>query len=498
MIELGERGGSAQRADRLSRRRSGLQGFSWASAAKQQSAASAIARQQPSGNGQVTRGDVRIRPSRNERDPGSREAGERAGPRRTENVFRARRLRVVFFNRSYYPDYGATGQLLTELCEDLVSRFGFDVTVVAGMPLSGEQALRPVHWFWPVRREEHNGVRILRVWSTAHPTRKFTGRISNYLSYFSSAAIAALRIGRPDVIVSLTDPPIIALTASAAASVTGAKFVFLCEDVFPEVIRLLENFQNEKVEAILGRISRYIVRRADRIVALGDTMKRRLIETKHADAAKISVIHNWADTEAIRPGSKDNPFARAHGLVDKFVVMHSGNVGLSQDVDGLLDVAERLRDLPDVVVAIVGEGARKAFLQAEAVRRGLENVRFFPYQPKASLNESFATADIFIVSLKRGLEGFIVPSKLYGILAAGRPFIAAVEGDCEAAQIARDHNCGIVVEPGNRDQMVDAIRRLHAQPEERTRLSGNARDAGLTYDRRVAVEAYRQVFEELK
>jgi len=295
----------------------------------------------------------------------------------------------------------------------------------------------------------------------------------------------------------MTDPPIIALVASAAATATGAKFVFLCEDVFPEVIRLLDNFQNQRVESILMRISRYIVKRADRIVALGDTMKRRLVETKHADPAKISVIHNWADAEAIQPGPKENAFARAHGLVDKFVVMHSGNVGLSQDVDGLLDVAEQLRDLPDVVVAIVGEGARKAFLQGEAARRQLENVRFFPYQPKLSLHESFATADVFIVSLKRGLEGFIVPSKLYGILAAGRPFIAAVDEDCEAAQIARDHRCGIVVAPGNRDQMAAAIRRLHSSPSERRQLADNSRVAGLVYDRRAAVDAYRGVFEEL-
>jgi len=226
-------------------------------------------------------------------------------------------------------------------------------------------------------------------------------------------------------------------------------------------------------------------------------MKRRLIETKNADPSRIRVIHNWADAAAIRPGAKDNAFAREHGLVDKFVVMHSGNVGLSQDVDGLLDVAARLQDLPDLVIAIVGEGSRKRFLQEEAERRQLKNVRFFPYTPKARLTESFATADLFIVSLKRGLAGYIVPSKLYGILAAGRPFIAAVEADCEVSQIAREHDCGVVVDPGDRDAMAAAIRRLYDTPECRTRLAGNARAAGLVYDRPRAVEAYRDVLEEV-
>jgi colanic acid biosynthesis glycosyl transferase WcaI len=404
---------------------------------------------------------------------------------------------VVFFNRSYYPDFGATGQLLTELCEDLVARYGYDVTVVAGMPLSAEHSIRPVPWYAPVRREERNGVRILRAWGTSLPTRQFSGRISNYLSYFSSAALASLRIGRPDVVVSLTDPPIVALTAIGAARATGARFVFLCQDVFPEVARLLEDFQNRRVEALLTRIGRYTVRRADRIIALGETMKRRLVETKGADPEKIRVIHNWSDAEAIKPGPKDNAFSREHRLVGKFVVMHSGNVGMSQDVDALLDVAGELADLSDLVIAIVGEGSRKAFLQQEVERRGLTNVRFFPYQPKARLTDSFATADVFIVSLKRGLAGFIVPSKLYGVLIAGRPFVAAIEDDSEAAQIAREHDCGIVVPPGHRAAMAMAIRRLHADPGRRARLGENARAAGLVYDRANAVEAYRRVLEEV-
>jgi glycosyltransferase involved in cell wall biosynthesis len=406
-------------------------------------------------------------------------------------------VKVVFFNRSYYPDYGATGQLLTELCEDLVARYGYDVTVVAGLPLAAEAPIEPLPWYALVRRERRNGVRILRAWGTALSTRKLTGRIANYLSYFSSASIAALRVGRPDVIVTLTDPPIVALIAIAASRATNSRLVFLCQDVFPEVARLLENFQGGAIEKLLARIGRYTVKRADVIVALGDTMKRRLVETKNAAPAKIRVIHNWADAEAITPGSKDNPLARELGLTGKFVVMHSGNVGLSQDVDGLLDVAEQLRDLPDVVIAIVGEGARKAALIAQAERRGLANLRFFPYQPKRRLGESFAIADIFIVSLKRGLAGFIVPSKLYGILAAGRPFVAAVEADCEVAQIAREHGCGVVVEPGNREAMVAAIRRLHADRVWRTQLAERARAAGLIYDRRRAVTAYRDLLEDV-
>lgn len=404
---------------------------------------------------------------------------------------------MVFYNRSYYPDFGATGQLLTELSEDLVARFGYTVTIVAGMPLAAETQVKPMRWYAPVRREERNGVRILRAWGTALPNRKITGRIANYISYFASSILASFRVGGADIVVSLTDPPIVALPAMATASLRRARFVFLCQDVFPEVVRLLEGFQNSTVEAVLQAISKLTVRRADCIITLGDTMTRRLVSGKQADPSKIRVIHNWSDATAIVPGPKDNPFTREHGLSGRFVVMHSGNVGMSQDVDALLDVAERVRDLEDVVIAIVGEGSRKKHLQDEVVRRKLTNVLFLPYQPKSGLIDSFAGADMFIVSLKRGLAGYIVPSKVYGILVAGRPFVAAIESDSEVAQIARDHECGIVVEPGDRDAITAAILQLHGNASLRLRMAENARSAGLIYDRARAVEAYRDVFESV-
>jgi colanic acid biosynthesis glycosyl transferase WcaI len=409
----------------------------------------------------------------------------------------SRPLRLAFFNRSYYPDFGATGQLLTELCEDLVARHGHHVTVVAGVPLSSAVPVSSPRWYRPVREEWHNGVRILRAYGTTRDKRRFTGRVTNYMSYFASALVGATRLGRVDVVVALTDPPIIGLPAKAAATMHGACFVFLCQDIFPEVARLLDDFQSDRVEALLTRVGKFTVGHADAIVALGETMKRRLVETKDADPSRIRVIHNWADCEAIVPASKDNPFARAHGLVDRFVVMHSGNVGLSQGVDRLLDVAERVRDLKDVVIAIVGDGAQKRALINAAELRGLMNVRFFPYQPKSSLIDSFATADAFLVSLKRGLSGFIVPSKLYGILAAGRPFIAAVEEDSEAADIAREYDCGVVVPPGSVDGIERAIRALHSDRARTRGMGDRARKAGLLFDRRRAVASYEHVFLEL-
>jgi glycosyltransferase involved in cell wall biosynthesis len=308
---------------------------------------------------------------------------------------------------------------------------------------------------------------------------------------------ATSRLGPQDVVVSLTDPPILGLAALMAARRACARFVFLCEDIFPEVESLLEDFHNTAVNRTLDRVNRYLLREADAVIALGERMKGRLIEEKGADPSRVHVIHNWADCQAITPGPKDNAFARAHGLADRFVLMHSGNVGLSQNLDLLVEAAARLQSRDRLVIAVVGDGARRQTLQDEASRRGLANIRFFPYQPKELLHESFATADAFLVSLKPGLEGYIVPSKLYGILAAGRPYVAAVEETCEVAALTRSRQCGLVAEPGNAKDLADKILAFRADRAMTDRFGANARAAGLVFDRAVQVRNYAELFRGL-
>jgi colanic acid biosynthesis glycosyl transferase WcaI len=404
-----------------------------------------------------------------------------------------RPLHVAFFNRSYWPDMASTGQYLTELAQDLVERHGCKVTVVAGQPLT-VSAVRARGVF---SREERLGVHIIRANGTHFRPRRFAGRAANYLTYFGSAAVASLFVRRPDIVVSLTDPPIVGLLALATARRTGAKFVFWCNDIFPEVAVLLEDFQSELVNRSLDRINRSLIAHADLVVSIGGRMKRRLVEEKGADPSRVATIHNWADCEAIAPTPRDNAFARTNDLVDKFVVMHSGNVGASQNLEMILEAAERLRDRSDIVFAIVGDGVKRAALEESAAARGLTNLRFFPYQPKELLDQSFGTADVFVVSLKAGIEGYIVPSKLYGTLAAGRPYIAAVDESAEPADVARAHRCGLLVRPGDVDAFVAAVQRLKDDPDECAAMGRRARDAAWQFDRRRAVSTYYETFAQL-
>ena len=160
-----------------------------------------------------------------------------------------------------------------------------------------------------LEREWHHGVDIIRARGTTLRPQRFVGRAMNYVSYFVSACLGGLRVRRPDVVVALTDPPIIGLAGLLAARRARARFVFLCEDIFPEVAALLEDFHNDTVDRALDRINRYLLRKADRVIALGDTMRERLVSGKGADPARSRVIHNWADCEAIVPGPKDNAFS---------------------------------------------------------------------------------------------------------------------------------------------------------------------------------------------
>ncbi|HET6267330.1 MAG TPA: glycosyltransferase family 4 protein [Acidobacteriota bacterium] len=409
-------------------------------------------------------------------------------------------LHIVFFNRSYYPDTAATGQLLTELCEGLAANHGCRVSVVAGIPLNSSATGCPDRsnrgFFFD--REEKNGVQILRAKGTSFSKKRFLGRATNYITYFISACVAGQRLRDPDTVVALTDPPIIGVAAWLSSVRYRVPFVMSFRDVFPEVARLLEEFQSEFINGILQRVNRFLVRRAVKIVALGESMREKLIRGKGADPGKIVIIPDWADCTQIVPGSKENAFTREHGLSGKFVVMHSGNLGLSQSLNSVLESAKFLQDYPDIAMVFVGEGVKKAELQERARDLGLQQVLFLPFQPKERLSESFASADVFAISLLPGMSGYIVPSKLYGILAAGRPYVAVVEQESEAVQIALANDCGLVAIPGDPKNFSEQIVALYNDRGRTRRMGQNARRvAESRFDLAPNVRTYYELFASI-
>ena len=402
-----------------------------------------------------------------------------------------RRLRILVLNQYFHPDRSATSQLLTELCEDLA--LAHDVTVVTGRPSYDPQF--PVRSRGVVSDERHRRVKVARVWSTQFDrSRGMAGRAVNYATYLASSVVGAVRAGRPDVVLALTDPPPIGLIGLGTARLRGVPFVLVSKDVFPEVALLLGLLSSRPLIGALRRVSQALFRGADRVVSIGRDMDERLV-ARGVPRARIATIHDWSDASALRPLDGPSVLRAERGWDAKFVVMHSGNVGLSQSLDALIDAADLLRDDPDVVFAIVGEGAAKARLRSEVHRRRMANVEFLPYQPYSTLSDSLGAADIHVVGLHRGLAGYVVPSKVYGIMAAGRPYVAAVEAGAEPALIAEEHGCGIRVEHDDAEALAEGIRSM--RETDLGEMSRNARKAfEERFDRPRAVEAYRRVLEE--
>jgi glycosyltransferase involved in cell wall biosynthesis len=400
-------------------------------------------------------------------------------------------MRILVVNQYFHPDTSATSQLLTQLCEDLSEYH--DITVVCGRPSYNPSDRREVSGF--LVEERHGRVRVLRTWSTTYPRTAMAGRLTNYATYLTSSLVGAMKAARPDVVLTMTDPPVVAAAAAAASAARRVPFVYVTQDVFPEVGVVLGKIRNPALVRLLSALNRSLRRRASRVVAVGRDMERRLVALG-TDPSKIHMIPNWADGSAIRPLEEPSNLRREHGWENRFVVMHSGNIGLSQDLGTLLAAADLLRDEPEVLFAIVGEGATKAGLQAEAARRRLPNVEFLPYLPKEDLADSLGAADLHVVGLRRGLAGYIVPSKVYGILAAGRPYIAGVESGAEPALIAEEHSCGIRVEPGDPAALSAAI--VGLQQNRGGGMGSNGRRAlEERFDRPIATHAYRRLLESL-
>jgi len=393
---------------------------------------------------------------------------------------------VLVLNQYYWPGVEATAYLLAELCEALAE--DYDITVVTGR-LRGHPEL-PAH-------ERRNGVEIVRVASAAYDRARLRHRALNYATYLAQALRTAFAQPRPDVVLCGTDPPIIGDIALAAARRHRAPLIVISEDVFPEIAVALHRLESAPLVRLLSVLVRVYLRRADRVVAIGDAMRRRL-EEKGAPAERLRVIPNWADVAALRPQPKDNRWSAEHGLADKFVVMHSGNVGHAQDLDSLIRATTLLRDLDDLRVVIIGTGARRAELVALAEILEADKVEFLEFQPREHLAEALAAADVHVVGLARGLAGYVVPSRLYGVLAAGRPVIAAAENESETAQLVYDVGCGAVVPPGDPLRLAEAIRAAHSGSFDLDDMGRRARaHAEAELDRSVAVERYRAVLEEV-
>jgi colanic acid biosynthesis glycosyl transferase WcaI len=384
--------------------------------------------------------------------------------------------KIIFVNRYFSPDESATSRMVSDLAFRLAQR-DVSVAVVTSRQLyeNPEAALPP--------RETIRGVEVHRVWTATHGRSRLLGRALDYASFHVSAGFELLRLlNRGDLVVAKTDPPLISIAGALAASWNGAHLINWLQDLFPEVATALAPGAVPKpVAAVLRSARDWSLRTALMNVALSEGMQSRLI-ARGVDRGHVTVVPNWANVEEVVPmPTQSSQTRRRLGLEGSFVVGYSGNLGRAHEFDTLLGAARLLQSDPDIAFLITGGGAKAAALQQATQDAGLTNTVFQDYQPPERLSDSMAAADIHFVSLLPSLEGLIVPSKIYGILAAGRPalFVGDTRGD--VARMIQQFDCGIVVAVGDSARLAGEIRALRDDPERLRSMGQRARANALSY-----------------
>lgn len=391
-------------------------------------------------------------------------------------------MRVLFVNQYYPPDVSATAYLLGELSEDLARHH--QAWVVAGRPSYNPEA----------GTYQPSGVRLERTWSTRFGRAGMAGRFANYGTYVLSSLARTMRVPRPHVVVAMTDPPVIGLIGLLAARRYRCPFVYICEDIFPDVGVALKRVDNPIAVWLWRWLNRLLRKGASRVVAIGRDMQEKLI-AEGVPGEKIAFVPNWASPlspdERRRAGTR-----RAMGWDGDFIVMHGGNVGLAQNLEVFIDAAELLRDRPDIRFVIVGDGAAREGLQREAERRDLRNVELIPYRPKDEAQALLAAADLHTITLAPGLWGCVVPSKVYGILALGLPFVAAVERKSEVDRIIEETGAGVRVDPGDAAGVAQVVREF-ADGSRDPKLAGSRGHVEFEtkYARQIVTDSYRRLLE---
>lgn len=388
----------------------------------------------------------------------------------TSAAYKQSDRKLIFVNRFYAPDLSATSQILTDVTEAL-AQHGHAVTVMTSrMSYDGDDA-------YP-SRETLNGVTVHRIWTTRFGRGSTVGRAFDYLTFYLSISFSLLfRLAKSDILVAKTDPPMLSIPLGAIARLKGAHLVNWLQDVFPEVATELGVTSSDNILArALKALRNRSLRRASVNVAIGQRMKERIVEMGVA-AERITIIDNFVDDGTIMQGVDNAPELRKEwGLEsDDFVVGYSGNLGRAHDLDTILDAATALSDNPKIKFLFVGGGFLRERLTQEIAARGLENVLLRPYQPRERLPESLRLPNLHWASLNPKLEGYIVPSKAYGIAAAGRPLLMIGEADGEIGTFVKAHDFGTCVAPGDHAGAEAVISGLANDPKRTEKLGQNAR-----------------------
>ena len=406
-------------------------------------------------------------------------------------------MRILLVTNYFPPEIGAASHLFYDLAEGLQAR-GHSVTVVTGFPRYNIREL-PANYRSKLWMSENiNGIRVLRIATWPLKRSEFVRKVE----YFTIAPIlllAALNAGPHDVALFYSPPITLGFTAACLGRLTRIPIVYNVQDIHPDALMDLGFLHEGDLLRLLKLAARFAYRSAAFVTVHSQQNLEYLKERYVVPDEKLKVIPNWVDTDALRPGAKDNWFRKEYGLDGKFVISFAGTMGTSQDLDIVLDASLLLREYSDIQIVLVGDGLEKSRLQQRVAEAGLSNVTFIPMQPRDKYPGVLHASDVCLVTLKPGVVTPVVPSKLLSIMAAGRCMVAAVDPRGDAPEIIRRAQCGFCVTPSAPRDLADAVLAVYRSPDrgEAMGLSGR-RFVETHFSRDLCVSLYEDLFSSIK
>ncbi len=393
----------------------------------------------------------------------------------------------------YYPEQTSTGHFLTGIAEGLVRKL--PVSVLSVQPTYAARGVRVPKF------EIHNGVRIYRCPSITLDKNRIIFKLANFVSISLSIFVQAVRrFKSKDVVLVVTNPPVLPFLIVLACRLKRAKFLLLIHDVYPEVLAVT-GFIKPKgfLTRLISRFSRRLYLSAARIIVLGRDMKKIVGEKMNGRTSSIVIIPNWGDVDNVFPQKRsDNSFLKKLGIVDKFVIQFSGNIGRTHNLEIIVQAAEQLRSHDRFHFLCIGWGAKRSWLERELAQRQLTNFTISDYVPREQLVTSLNACDVTIIPFISGMSGISVPSRMYNVMAAGKPIIAVADEDSELAMVIQEEDIGWVVPPGRPDKLVSIILEAQAQPEKLMAMGSRARQVVENkYSREHAIKSYLALFQKL-
>jgi len=371
----------------------------------------------------------------------------------------------------YAPEDVSGAVLATELAEDLVQR-GHNVAFVTCAPNYPHGKVLDGYRNQIRAEENRNGVKVIRIWSYISPRKDFWSRIWNFATFSIMSFFGAITNRKPDVIFSYSPPLPLGVSAWCLSLLWQVPWVLRVEDLYPDAAVATGVLRNRRAISLFKRLEKFLYKKANYISLISEGFRKNLLD-KGVPDEKLSIAPVWADSAMFRTIPKENSFRFRNGMQGKFVVLYAGNLGITSAMEDVIAGAALLRDYPEIIFLLVGDGVKKDNLVQQA--HGLEQVIFLPYQPRTSLPEMYACADIGLVTLNEKSSPYSMPSKMFNIMASQRPIVAVAPMESEVTYILNAAQCGVTVRPGNPELFAKKILELKSMSALLDTWSSNGR-----------------------